>query len=122
MNGQDMRDMRRRPLPLPIGGASAAVSLHPQTLRKYERAGLLRPGRRAGGSRRYSEADLQRLALIRHLAEARGINVAGMSFALGLQDEILELLQTMEQLDDHMAGRLARETMRVLLTRWFTPG
>lgn len=106
---------------LPIASASAEVSLHPQTLRKYERAGLLRPGRQAGGSRRYSDADLARLTLIRHLTEYRGMNVAGLSFALSLQDEMIELLQTMEQLDDRMAGRLARESVRLLLQRWFSP-
>lgn len=65
--------------------------MHPQTLRKYERAGLLHPARREGGSRHYSADDLSRLALIKHLAEVRRINVAGMALVLSIHDEIAAL-------------------------------
>ena len=66
----------REEIRLAIAGASAAVAMHPQTLRKYERAGLLRPARRSGGSRHYSAEDIARLELIKQLADVRRINVA----------------------------------------------
>ncbi|OAI40729.1 hypothetical protein AYO38_05310 [bacterium SCGC AG-212-C10] len=103
---------------VPIRGASAALSLHPQTLRKYERAGLLRPARRSGGSRHYSEADLARLELIKHMADVRRINVAGMGLALSLWDELSSLLGEMEAMDHVDAGRLARDRLAVILARF----
>jgi MerR family transcriptional regulator, heat shock protein HspR len=80
---------------LAIADASTALSLHPQTLRKYERAGLLAPHRRQGGARHYSSDDMERLALIKHLAEVRRINVAGMNLALALHDELQSMLDAM---------------------------
>lgn len=77
-----------------IAEVSARMRMHPQTLRKYERAGLLRPARRTGGSRHYSAGDLDRLALIKHLADERGINVAGIALALSIRDELVTLLET----------------------------
>jgi MerR family transcriptional regulator, heat shock protein HspR len=99
----------------PIANASAAVAMHPQTLRKYERAGLLHPARREGGARHYSDEDLARLALIKHLAEARRINIAGMRLALELHDEVADLLASMEEIDALSGARLARERMEAML-------
>lgn len=97
-----------------IAAASAALRLHPQTLRKYERAGLLRPGR-SGSSRRYTDADFARLALIKHLAEVRGINVAGMAFALAVHDQITLLLEELSGLGLDDPGGLAQRRLRDLL-------
>lgn len=99
-----------------IAEASAAVSLHPQTLRKYERAGLLRPARREGGSRHYSNEDMQRLAMIKHLNEGRGLNIAGLALALALHDEVSALLDTMSAIEPDRAPRVARERLRHILT------
>jgi len=62
--------------------------MHPQTLRKYERAGLLTPSRQAGNQRLYSAADLDRLRRIRYLVEVRGLNVAGVAVALAMADRL----------------------------------
>lgn len=102
---------------LAIAAASDAIDLHPQTLRKYERAGLLRPGRREGGSRRYSPADLERLALIKHLAEVRRVNVAGMALALALRDELVGLLEEIEARDPFDTHTLVRERLTALILR-----
>lgn len=71
--------------------ASRLTGMHPQTLRKYERAGLIRPARQAGNQRLYSEADVERLRRIRYLVEVRGVNIAGLELTLGMADRLDEL-------------------------------
>ena len=68
--------------------ASRLTRMHPQTLRKYERAGLLQPARQAGNQRLYSDADVRRIRWIAYLIEDRGLNVAGLAMVLGLVDEL----------------------------------
>ena len=68
--------------------ASRLTEMHPQTLRKYERAGLIRPSRQSGNQRLYSEADVRRLRRIRYLVEARGVNIAGLELALRMADRL----------------------------------
>lgn len=62
--------------------ASRLTGMHPQTLRKYERAGLLTPSRQQGNQRQYSAADIRRLQRIRYLVEVRCVNIAGLELAL----------------------------------------
>ena len=99
-----------------IGAVSAALALHPQTLRKYERAGLLRPARTAG-SRTYSRQDLDRLALIKHLSDAGRLNVAGVALALDLLDALDALLVDLDALDAPSAQAVARERVVALVAR-----
>lgn len=68
--------------------AARLTRLHPQTLRKYERAGLLTPSRQAGNQRLYSDAEIQRLRRIRYLVEERGLNIAGLEVALAMSDRL----------------------------------
>ena len=58
--------------------------MHPQTLRKYERLGLIQPQRTNGMLRLYSQDDIRKILLIRHLMENLGLNLAGVEFALAL--------------------------------------
>ena len=74
-----------------IAVASRLSGMHPQTLRTYERAGLLTPARQQGNQRLYSDADLERLKRIRYLVETRGVNVAGVELALSMADRLDEL-------------------------------
>jgi MerR family transcriptional regulator/heat shock protein HspR len=85
-------DDRDRDEPL-YGMAVAArlTGMHPQTLRKYERAGLLRPARQSGNQRLYSHADVTRLRRIRYLVEERGLNVAGLEMTLNMVDRLERL-------------------------------
>lgn len=69
-----------------ISVASELAGVHPQTLRIYERKGLVDPARTAGGSRRYSDADLERLRRINALTDA-GVNLEGVRRILELEDE-----------------------------------
>lgn len=68
--------------------ASRLTGMHPQTLRKYERAGLLLPSRVSGNQRLYSEADVQRLRRIQYLVESRGLNIAGLGMTLAMSDRL----------------------------------
>jgi MerR family transcriptional regulator, heat shock protein HspR len=73
-----------------ISVAAELAGLHPQTLRIYEREGLLDPGRSAGGTRRYSQHDITRLLEITALA-GDGLNLAGIRRVLALQEETRRL-------------------------------
>jgi MerR family transcriptional regulator, heat shock protein HspR len=73
-----------------ISVAAELAGMHPQTLRIYERKGLLDPARTVGGNRRYSEADLYRLRRIAELTE-QGLNLAGVARVLALEAEVAAL-------------------------------
>ena len=68
--------------------AARLTRMHPQTLRKYERAGLVAPSRQGGNQRLYSEVDVRRLLRIQYLVEERGINIAGLGLALAMSDRL----------------------------------
>lgn len=74
-----------------ISVAAELAGVHPQTLRIYERKGLLQPQRTAGNTRRYSDADIDRLRLIQALTQDGGVNLAGVKAILAMQDEIERL-------------------------------
>src|SRR5215210_3784455 len=73
-----------------ISVAAELAGVHPQTLRIYERRGLLDPARTDGGSRRYSQRDIERLRRIHVLTEA-GLNLAGVKAVMELEDEVNRL-------------------------------
>ena len=76
-----------------ISVAARILDMHPQTLRKYEKLGLIRPGRTLGMLRLYSLGDIRKVRLIQHLAGNLGLNLAGVEFALSMVDNLLELMQ-----------------------------
>ena len=71
-----------------ISVAAELVGMHPQTLRLYETKGLVRPQRTPGGTRQYSEADVERLRIIQRLTTELGLNLAGVELVLRLEDEL----------------------------------
>ncbi len=86
-----------------ISVAARLLNVHPQTLRYYERAGLIRPSRSKGNIRLYSPEDLQRAMQIKRLIEDLGVNLAGVEVIMRLTDrlrqqeaEIAELRQRLE--------------------------
>lgn len=81
-----------------ISVAADLAGLHPQTLRIYEREGLVQPARSAGGTRRYSGADVERLRLIASLT-TEGLNLAGVKRVLALQAELADLRAAMADLE-----------------------
>lgn len=80
-----------------ISVAAEIAGVHPQTLRIYERRGLLQPARTSGGNRRYSNADIRRLQRIAELANA-GMNLEGIRQVLELESEVVRLQRELEQL------------------------
>lgn len=71
-----------------ISVAAELSGMHPQTLRQYDRIGLVRPRRTAGRGRRYSARDIARLREVQRLSQEEGINLAGIQRILALQDEV----------------------------------
>jgi len=89
-----------------ISMAARMLGMHPQTLRKYERLGLVQPTRTIGSMRVYSHEELERLKLIKRLVEDGGINLAGVQRLL----EIAEIVQRLRPLmrDEALAARDTR--------------
>jgi MerR family transcriptional regulator/heat shock protein HspR len=90
-----------------ISVAAELAGVHPQTLRIYERKGLLRPARTSGNTRRYSERDIDRLRTIQQLTQA-GVNLAGVKLIMELQEEVEEARRQLEE----MLESLERERHR----------
>jgi MerR family transcriptional regulator/heat shock protein HspR len=74
-----------------ISVAARLLEMHPQTLRKYEREGLIAPSRTSGNLRLYSDRDLERLRQVKCLVDGRGLNLAGVQLALELTRRLREL-------------------------------
>jgi MerR family transcriptional regulator/heat shock protein HspR len=91
-----VRDERPRYM---ISIAAELVGMHPQTLRIYENKGLVQPKRTPGGTRLYSEGDLERLRLIQTLTTDLGLNLAGVEAVLRLRDEVSRLRGRVERLE-----------------------
>ncbi len=90
------RDEHRRPV-FVISVAAELAGMHPQTLRMYERRGLLRPQRSAKNARRYSEADVARLRRIQELGRA-GLNLAGVQRVLAMEERMAVMERELERL------------------------
>jgi len=81
-----------------IGVVSTRYEVHPQTLRLYEREGLLKPSRTEGKTRLYSDEDLERLEFILNLTRDLGVNLAGVEVVLNLRERLGALQDEMERL------------------------
>jgi MerR family transcriptional regulator, heat shock protein HspR len=84
-----------------ISVAAELAGMHPQTLRIYERKGLIDPYRTPGGTRRYSQEDIERLQLIQELT-SEGLNLEGVRRVLELQEENRQLKRRLDRLRDKM--------------------
>ena len=90
-----MTDYSREPAYV-ISIAAARVGMHPQTLRLYERVGLVKPARR-GTNRLYSDEDIDRLLQIQRLTQEMGVNLAGVEIILSLLEQINELQRELDE-------------------------
>jgi len=79
------------------------LSIHPQTLRQYEREGLVKPSRTKGSMRLYSQSDIDRMKLILRLTRDMGVNLAGVDVALRLREQ----MDAMEQEIEHLRNELS---------------
>jgi MerR family transcriptional regulator, heat shock protein HspR len=80
-----------------ISAVAEMYDIHPQTLRLYEREGLLKPSRTEGNTRLYTEEDLQRLEFILSLARDLGVNIAGMAIILQMRERMEEMNRQMQE-------------------------
>ncbi|MEN6357690.1 MAG: MerR family transcriptional regulator [Armatimonadota bacterium] len=94
-----------------IGVAARLCELHPQTLRMYERLGLVRPARLGRKNRMYSEADIDRLRQIQRLTQDMGVNLAGVEVILDLLDKMTHMQEQMESEMERM-HQLMEERIR----------
>jgi MerR family transcriptional regulator, heat shock protein HspR len=86
-----------------ISVAAELAGVHPQTLRIYERKGLVMPKRTAGNTRRYSERDIRRLRTIQQLTQERGVNLAGVRLIIELVTESQRLRARLERAETEIA-------------------
>lgn len=89
-----------------ISVAAQIAGMHPQTLRNYERSGLLDPSRTSGGMRRFSDADLARLRRIQELTN-EGVNLEGVRRILDLEAQVTEATQRAERLEAELKNAVA---------------
>jgi len=92
-----------------ISAVAELHKLHPQTLRLYERAGLLKPSRSEGNTRLYTEADLQRLEVILTLTREMGVNLAGIEIILNMREKMAEMQRQMEAFTQFVQQELSRD-------------
>jgi MerR family transcriptional regulator, heat shock protein HspR len=85
-----------------ISVAAELVGMHPQTLRMYETKGLVRPQRTPGGTRLYSEADIERLRIVQRLTSELGLNLAGVELVLRMEDELRKAHAQVERLQQQL--------------------
>lgn len=81
-----------------ISVAARLAGLHPQTLRMYERLGLIKPARTAGGLRLYSPRDIERVRQITRLTDELGVNLAGVEVILHMRDRLEKMQQEMDRM------------------------
>jgi len=86
-----------------ISVVAKVLSIHPQTLRQYERGGLLEPSRTEGKMRLYSEKDMDRIKMILRLTRDLGVNLAGVDIILQLKDQIEQSEAAIRQMKEELA-------------------
>jgi MerR family transcriptional regulator/heat shock protein HspR len=91
-----------------ISAVAELYKLHPQTLRLYERVGLLKPSRSEGNTRLYTDSDLERLEVILTLTREMGVNLAGIEIILNMREKIAEMHSQMEAFTAFVRQELAR--------------
>jgi len=91
-----------------ISAVAELYKLHPQTLRLYERVGLLKPSRSQGNTRLYTDEDLERLDVILTLARDMGVNLAGIEIILNMREKMVEMERQMTEFATVVQQELAR--------------
>ncbi|ADV67778.1 heat shock protein transcriptional repressor HspR, fused homodimer type [Deinococcus maricopensis] len=102
-------DTKNRPVYV-ISVAAELVDMHPQTLRLYERKGLIRPGRSGGKTRLYSERDIEHLREIRRLTQELGVNLAGVEEVMRLQHQLDDLQDEFESEIERLEGEIEAQS------------
>jgi MerR family transcriptional regulator/heat shock protein HspR len=96
-----------------ISAVATLYKLHPQTLRLYERVGLLKPSRSQGNTRLYTDADLERLEVILNLTREMGVNLAGIEIILNMREKMGEMQSQMEEFTRFVQDELSRRVAQI---------
>lgn len=91
-----------------ISAAARLAGMHPQTLRQYDRLGLVQAERAGGGGRRYSERDVALLREVQRLSQEDGVNLAGIKRIIGLEQLVADLQQRVHELEQELDQAYAR--------------
>jgi len=90
-----------------ISSVAESFQIHPQTLRLYERLGLLTPSRSEGNTRLYTEEDLQRLEVILTLTRELGVNLAGVEVILNMRERMEKLQKQVEEMTEYVRDQIS---------------
>jgi MerR family transcriptional regulator/heat shock protein HspR len=108
-----------------ISSVSEQYGIHPQTLRLYEREGLLKPSRSDGNTRLYTEQDLERLEVILHMTRDLGVNLAGVEIILNMREKMEQMQEQIESfvatLNQELAARVVPRVASGDRTRMLIP-
>ncbi len=91
-----------------ISAVAEKYGIHPQTLRMYEREGLIKPSRSEGNTRLYTEEDLERLEVVLELTRELGVNLAGVEIILNMREKMAAMQKQIEQFVQSLNVELAR--------------
>lgn len=91
-----------------ISVAARLAGMHPQTLRQYDRLGLVQAGRAGGGGRRYSERDVALLREVQRLSQGDGVNLAGIKRIIGLEQLVADLQERLVELQEELDATYRR--------------
>ena len=110
MNGTpDRRDERTEERAVYIISVAAELAgVHPQTLRMYERRGLLAPKRTSGNTRRYSERDIARIQMIQELTQRDGVSLAGVKLFIEMREQLALMRRRTEELELELLDQMRR--------------
>ena len=89
-----------------ISVAAEISGVHPQTLRMYERRGLLMPERTPGNTRRYSERDIERIRMIQELTQRDGVSLAGVKLFIEMREQLAEMRRRTEELERELLEQI----------------
>jgi len=100
-----------------ISAIAEQYEIHPQTLRLYEREGLLKPSRSEGNTRLYTSDDIERLEVILHLTRDLGVNLAGVEIILNMREKMGEMQSQIQQFISTLNSELAARSARAAESR-----
>jgi len=98
--------MKRKARTYTISAVADQYGIHPQTLRLYEREGLLKPSRSEGNTRLYTDADLERLELVLSLTRDLGVNLAGVEIILNMREKMDAMQQEFERFFEYLQSHV----------------
>jgi MerR family transcriptional regulator/heat shock protein HspR len=104
--------VRKRVKTYTISAVAEMYDIHPQTLRLYEREGLLKPSRSEGNTRLYSDSDLERLEVILSLTRDLGVNLAGVEIILNMREKMAEMQREFERFVQYLQAHAAEFARR----------